>query len=50
MGCVQNKEAVENNPSPAPNQAEQVNQPAQAMSSSEEDEDPRFGEVIQAVN
>ena len=49
MGCMQQKEAVvENNPSP--NQAEQVNQPAQVMSSSEEDEDPRFGEVIQAAS
>ncbi len=51
MGCVcgQHKDAVaENNSSPNP--AEQVIQPAQAMSTSEEDEDPRFGEVLQAVN
>ncbi len=51
MGCVfgQHKDAVaENNPSLKP--AEQVVQPAPAMSTSEEDEDPRFGEVLQAVN
>jgi hypothetical protein len=50
MGCLLGKckeEVAESNHSPI--QAEQVTQPAQAMSSSEEDEDPRFGEVIQAV-